>query len=267
MFDQVGGLSREEVAGMIERATSNFLKTMKGEHTVSPCIGVFTCGRICSRICMRPRICICIDYVRAPLQNSFGPFGPVVVGLGHFRLLSFKRILKNGRWPVVVLVIPSSIRISLYVVQSSNVQQIFAIVKNVKDEFCQLYFMSLLKCIAEFTGGWKEIFGKVCVSASLAKSRPTWYISAALHTQRTTQRQGNRQTFLKAKFLFAAIHWLSTQQSFVQVLEMPLHSRVLFILYSGPAELCVFFEMQQSSVFVPRSPRAFFPSCTSLSYV
>ena len=127
--------------------------------------------------------------------------------------------------------------------------------------------MSLLKCIAEFTGGWKEIFGKVCVSASLAKSRPTWYISAALHTQRTTQRQGNRQMFLKASFLFAAIHWLSTQQSFVQVLEMSLCRRVLCILYSDPAELCVFFEMQQSSVFVPRSPRAFFPSCTSLSYV
>ena len=69
MFDQVGGLSREEVAGMIERATSNFLKTMKGEHTVSPCIGVFTCGRICSRICMCPCICICIDYVRAPQKN------------------------------------------------------------------------------------------------------------------------------------------------------------------------------------------------------
>ena len=48
MFDQVGGLSREEVAGMIERATSNFLKTMKGEHTISPFIGVFPC------VCMRP---------------------------------------------------------------------------------------------------------------------------------------------------------------------------------------------------------------------
>ena len=188
-------------------------------------------------------------------------------GSWAFQVALFWKILKDGRWPVAVLVIHSLIRLSLCVVQSSNVQQIFAIVKNVKDGFCQLYFMSLLKCIAEFTGGWKEIFGKVCVSASLAKSRPTWYISAALHTQRTTQRQGNRQMFLKASFLFAAIHWLSTQQSFVQMLEMPLYSRVLFILYSGPAELCVFFEMQQSSVFVPRSPRAFFPSCTSLSYV
>ena len=30
-LDQASGLGREEVAGMIERATSNFLKTMKGK--------------------------------------------------------------------------------------------------------------------------------------------------------------------------------------------------------------------------------------------
>ena len=52
MFDQVGGLSREEVAGMIERATSNFLKTMKGEHTVSPCIGVFVVGFVLVFVCV-----------------------------------------------------------------------------------------------------------------------------------------------------------------------------------------------------------------------
>ena len=99
------------------------------------------------------------------------------------------------------------------------------------------------------------------------KANLVHYISTALHTQRTTQRQGNRQTFLKASFLFAAIHWLSTQQSFVHLLEMSLYRRVLCILYSDPAELCLFFEMQQSSVLEPRSPLAFFPSCTSLSYV
>ena len=99
------------------------------------------------------------------------------------------------------------------------------------------------------------------------KANLVHYISTALHTQRTTQRQGNRQTFLKASFLFAAIHWLSTQQSFVHLLEMSLYRRVLCILYSDPAELCLFFEMQQSSVLEPRSPPAFFPSCTSLSYV
>ena len=259
MFDQVGGLSREEVAGMIERATSNFLKTMKGEHTISPYIGVFPC------VCMRPCICICFDYDWAPLQTSFGPCRlPLLWVLG----ISGCSLLKDLEgWSVTSCCVRHPLLDQINVMCGWNVQQIFAIVKNVKDEFCQLYFMSLLKCIAEFTGGWKENFGKVCVSASLAKSRPTWYISAALHTQRTTQRQGNRQTFLKASFLFAAIHWLSTQQSFVHLLEMSLYRRVLCILYSDPAELCLFFEMQQSSVLEPRSPRAFFPSCTFLSYV
>ena len=178
MFDQVGGLSREEVAGMIERATSNFLKTMKGEHTISPYIGVFPC------VCMRPCICICFDYDWAPLQTSFGPCRlPLLWVLG----ISGCSLLKDLEgWSVTSCCVRHPLLDQINVMCGWNVQQIFAIVKNVKDEFCQLYFMSLLKCIAEFTGGWKENFGKVCVSASLAKSRPTWYISAAIHTHRTT---------------------------------------------------------------------------------
>ena len=240
MFDQVGGLSREEVAGMIERATSNFLKTMKGEHTISPYIGVFPC------VCMRPCICICFDYDWAPLQTSFGPCRlPLLWVLG----ISGCSLLKDLEgWSVTSCCVRHPLLDQINVMCGWNVQQIFAIVKNVKDEFCQLYFMSLLKYIAEFTGGWKEIFGKVCVSASLAKSRPTWYISAAIHTHRTTQcaeQQANvfegLVPFCRYSLTFnttiicAFVRDVTLQKS--SVYSVAWSSRVVFVLWDT-AEFC-----------------------------
>ena len=167
MLDQVGGLSREEVAGMIERATSNFLKTMKGEHTISPFIGVFPC------VCMRPCIFICFDYDLAPLQTSFGPCRLLLLWvLGISGCTLFWKILKDGRWPAVVLVIHSSIRLMC----GWNVQQIFAIVKIVKDEFCQLCFICLC---------WNASLSSLAVEKkTLAKSAspPPWQSQGQLGT-------------------------------------------------------------------------------------
>ena len=93
------------------------------------------------------------------------------------------------------------------------------------------------------------------------------HLSCTPHTAHNSVCWATRQQANVFEGLVPFCRWLPTQQSFLQVLEMSLYRRVLCILYSDPAELCVFFEMQQSSVLVPRSPRAFFPSCTSLSYV
>ena len=136
-------------------------------------------------LCLYASLYLYLFWLWLSATTSFGPCRLLLLWVLGISGCSLLKDLEG--WSVTSCCVRHPLLDQINVMCGWNVQQIFAIVKNVKDEFGQLYFMSLLKCIAEFTGGWKENFGKVCVSASLAKSRPTWYISAAIHTHRTTQ--------------------------------------------------------------------------------
>ena len=153
---QAGGLGREEVASMIERATSNFLKTMKGRYTT---------------------LLLPFWYkVAVIVKERLNDRG---VG-GYFPFISL----------IICYACPFAKRIKSVLLCSAGLKCPVIKVKNVKDELWKLATRFTLKenvftfclqlCTPEFTASWKQSFFLQTASLPWPTSRTTWYIWAVV---------------------------------------------------------------------------------------